>query len=168
MIQSIIRSQIIVLDYQNYQVTMSARSLLYSCNISRWRFTNAVDIAVHVNVDFKNKTFINNNSMQYIFYLLYFLSMLTKYIISTNVDAIIKRKMTLWKVCKIQCKNCYQVLHVQMIIQILKNITNILELAVEVGKRNCKRLYNFISNGKIFKRYTFNWDGIDTMLLVIS
>ena len=48
------------------------------------------------------------------------------------------------------------------------NITSILELAVEVGKRNCKRLYNFISNGKIFKRYTFSWDGMDTMLLVIS
>ena len=36
-----------------------------------------------------------------------------------------------------------------MIIQVLKNITNILELTVEVGKRNCKRLHNFISNGKM-------------------
>ena len=36
-----------------------------------------------------------------------------------------------------------------MIIKILKNITNIVELAVEVGKRNCKRLHNFITNGKM-------------------
>lgn len=36
-----------------------------------------------------------------------------------------------------------------MIIKILKDITNTVELAVEVGKRNCKRLHSIIINGKM-------------------
>ena len=42
----------------------------------------------------------------------------------------------------IDSKNCYQVWHIQVIIKILKNIRNIVELAVKVEKNNCNRLHS--------------------------
>ena len=33
-------------------------------------------------------------------------------------------------------KNCYHVRHIQVILKIMKNITNVVEVAVKVQKRN--------------------------------
>ena len=52
---------------------------------------------------------------------------------------------TLQTSSNIDSKNCYRVWHIQAIIKILKNITNIVELAVKVTKTTA-RGYTIKSN----------------------
>ena len=65
-----------------------------------------------------------------------------KHKINTNIEKIIKIKMinTLQTSTNIDSKNCYLVWHIQTIIKILKNITNIVELAVKVTKKQLQEV----------------------------
>ena len=75
----------------------------------------------------------------------FFLYMRQKYIINTNIDKIMKIKM----IKTYNSKNCYQVWHSQIITKILKNVQNVVELAVKVEKSNSKRLHSRIKLIKI-------------------
>ena len=67
-----------------------------------------------------------------------------KYIIHTKIEKIMKIKMI--KTCKLplirHSKSCYQVCHTQIITKILKNETNIKELAVRIEESSFKRLHS--------------------------
>ena len=68
----------------------------------------------------------------------FFLKMRQNYNTHTNIDKIIKMKM----IAILDSKNCYQLLHIQVIIKYQKNMKNIVELAVNIEKNNWKRLHS--------------------------